>query len=309
VRVSVTVTNSGGVRLRSITVADALVRRLGSSVRCASSTLAPGASTTCTSGTVRVTRTQARVGTFRNQVRVTGRTSTGQLVRSAVSTATLRVQRIAPASTGKKHPKKDHSNKQRNNRRHGDWQRRKKQNSNKQPRTKKPRPITMTQYVLQVIDVNKNGKLEGGDSVRFGFHVVNTGTASLDGLQIVDRRLKRFKVAISCAATKLAPGETTLCTSGKLRITPFQAKNDKLGRNFAYATAVVAGAPVRSKSTVITLEPSVAALRRMTLVRQLPNTGNLATIGQVGAAGGLLMAGAFLILLSRRRRRPATSRT
>lgn len=303
---SVTVTNSGGVRLRSLTVADALVRRLGSSVRCASSALAPGASTTCTSGTVRVTRTQARVGSFRNQVRVTGQTASGQVVRSAASTATLRVQRLAPGSTGKKHHKNHHSNKHRNKRHHVKKNHARKHHAKKQ-HTKKPRPITMTQYVLQVIDVNKNGRLEGGDSVRFGFHVVNTGTASFDGLQIVDRRLKRFKVAISCDATELAPGETTLCTSGRLRITPFQAKNDKLGRNFAYATAVAAGAPVRSKSTVITLEPSVAALRRMTLVRQLPNTGSAATVGQIGAAGGLLMAGVFLIVLSRLRRRPTTS--
>jgi LPXTG-motif cell wall-anchored protein len=286
--VIVVVTNSGGVPVRSVSVTDALVRRLGSSVVCASRVLAPRSSTTCRSGPVRVTRAQAKARVFSNKVRATARTASGQLVRSVATTARLRVQ-ASPARSGKnKHKKSKHSKQNKQNK------------QSKQARNKPVRPITrlrMVQYVLAVSDVNKNGRLEGGDGVRFAFRAVNAGTVQLEGLAIVDRRLKRFKVPVTCPSTSLAPGATTTCTSGRLRITPFQAKKGRLGRNFAFATAVsTSGEAVRSNATVITLGRSTAKLT------MLPNTGARVGAAELGGLGLLLLAGAALITVGRRRR-------
>jgi LPXTG-motif cell wall-anchored protein len=213
----------------------------------------------------------------------------------------LQVQRTA-ASTGNKG---DHKNKAK----HKKTKKTKKQDKTKKQRkyvkpakkakrahVKRPRPLTMVQDVLRVSDKNNNGRLDGDDTVRFRFTLTNTGTVLLENVQIVDRRLKRFKVPIDCEASQLSPGATMICTSGPMRITPFQAKNNKLGRNFAYATATAAGTQVRSKSTVITLVRSVHELRH------LPQTGSTVTAGQFAGSGFLLGMGALLVLWSRRRR-------
>jgi LPXTG-motif cell wall-anchored protein len=157
-------------------------------------------------------------------------------------------------------------------------------------------PLFLAQYIVGVSDKNKNGRLDADDTVRFGFKVTNSGSLSATDLQIVDRRLNRFKVKITCERTELAPGETTTCTSGPMRITKYQAKNN-LGRNFAYASAIAGGEAIRSNSTVITLVKSISELRR------LPNTGaSVGTLG-LGAAGALLVSGVGLVLLGHRRRR------
>jgi LPXTG-motif cell wall-anchored protein len=140
--------------------------------------------------------------------------------------------------------------------------------------------------------VNHNGELDAGDSVRFGFQVANVGGLSVYGLHIVDHRLARLHVAVSCPATQLSPGQTTVCTSDRMVITRYQSKHH-LGRNFAYAAATTSGGtPVRSRATVITLVRSTA---------QLPNTGSEVGLGAVGAALLALLAGFALTGSGRRR--------
>lgn len=308
VRVVVVVTNSGQVPLRSVRITDALVQRLGSSFRCGTSVLGRGASTTCRSGSVTVTRFQAKRQVFRNTVRATAQTASGGAVRSALSTATLRVQPFVKSANGRGNNKGNKGNKagkgnkrswvnraDKGNRKN-QWDRVRRDKGQRVKRSS-GRPLFMAQYVLRVADKNKNGRLDANDTVRFGFRVTNTGSMSATGLQIVDRRLKRFKVAISCEATELTPGETTTCTSGPMRITKYQAKN-KLGRNFAYASATAGGEAIRSNSTVVTLVKSISQLRR------LPNTGASAGAVQLGAIGVLLVGAGSFLLLTRRRRRP-----
>jgi LPXTG-motif cell wall-anchored protein len=154
-----------------------------------------------------------------------------------------------------------------------------------------------------VTDANKNGRLEAGDSVRFGFHVANAGTLSVSGLRIEDRRLKRFHVKVSCAATSLTPGATTICSAGAMPITKYQAKKG-LGRNFGYAVATTAaGTTVRSNSTVITLGRSTARLRH------LPNTGTNVVSGELWTSGVLMLGGVFLLRRFRLRRPARTPRS
>jgi hypothetical protein len=158
--------------------------------------------------------------------------------------------------------------------------------------------LAMTQFISAITDVNRNGRLEAGDSVRFGFHLANEGTLPLFGVRIVDRRLERFHVAVSCGSTSLAPGAGTDCSSGPLKITPFQAKKHKLGRNFAYAVATGGGTSVRSNSTVVTLGADI---------RALPDTGSDLSAWQLWGSAFLLVTGAGLIGAGRLRRRRAVS--
>jgi len=288
-RVHLTVTNSGNVPLRNVRVADALVRRLGSSVSCDHTTLRAHASTPCESGLVRVTRAQAHAGKVTNRARARAETVSGHTVTSPLSTATLPVQRLAGHRPH--HPHHPH---------HGNGHHAHHHHANHHHAVHHAKPkakLTMTQYVLQVTDKNHNGRLQAGDSVRFGYALVNTGDFSLVDLAVLDHRLARFKLAITCGTTSLSPGASTTCTSQALRITPYQDKHDKLGRNFAYATAfTTGGAPVRSNSTKITLVRSTTALR------QLADTGSDVAPAELWAAGGLLLSGAVLVLLGRRRR-------
>jgi LPXTG-motif cell wall-anchored protein len=162
--------------------------------------------------------------------------------------------------------------------------------------------LGLTQFVLSVSDKNKNGQLEAGDSIRFGFKITNTGALSVQGLHIVGRRLAHFKVPVTCAATELAPGATTGCTSGGLPITRYQAKK-RLGSNFAYAAGTTAGGTaVRSNSTVIVLGRSTARLTH------LPNTGSSLSRPELGATGALLVGGVILLVVGRRRRWSAPRR-
>jgi LPXTG-motif cell wall-anchored protein len=164
--------------------------------------------------------------------------------------------------------------------------------------------LRMNQYVLKVLDKNDNGRLEAGDSVRFGFQVTNVGTLGVDGLRIVGRRLTRFKVPVTCAATTLSAGSTTLCASGPMPITRYQAKK-RLGQNFAYAAATAGGTAVRSNSTVIPLQRSTAALRRLT---KLPNTGSAVTVSQLGLTGMVMLGGVLMLGVGRRRRAAVVTR-
>jgi hypothetical protein len=152
----------------------------------------------------------------------------------------------------------------------------------------------LSQYIASVRDRNHNGALDQGDSLRYGFQVSNVGGLTVDRLHIVDHKLARFKVAVSCTATRLSPGQTTICTSDSMVITRYQAKKH-VGRNFAYAAAMTSGGtPVRSNSTVITLGRSIA---------QLPDTGSGVGRLAFGSAFLALLAGAALTVTGRRRRR------
>jgi hypothetical protein len=58
------------------------------------------------------------------------------------------------------------------------------------------------------------GPVIPGQAVRYEYTVTNTGTRTLHSLSLVDDRV----AGVSCAATKLAPGQSTLC-HGTYRVT------------------------------------------------------------------------------------------
>ncbi|NYV74761.1 DUF6923 family protein [Streptomyces sp. UH6] len=140
---------------------------------------------------------------------------------------------------------------------------------------------------------------EAGQSVTYSFTVENTGTATLDNLEIDDPRLAGHgRVgAVSCPTTVLAPGERTVCTAV---YTVSQADIDAGGfDNTATATADGGGRRVTDDSSAhvdadrvpglsLVKTADLAADRwaagsRVTYRYQVTNTGNT-TLSRVAAA-------------------------
>jgi LPXTG-motif cell wall-anchored protein len=267
-----TVTNTGTVTLQRVTISDSLLTRLHVSVTCAASKLAPGASTTCTSARFAVTRAQATAKVLRNQATATARTLSGDSVKSATSTASVAVQ--APTSARPSRP-----------------------TSPKPSTSTAVARLRMSQWVASVTDHDKDGRLDAGDAVTFGFRVANAGSLSVHDLRVVDRRLQRAGVSVHCPVSSLPPGASVVCMSGPVVVTAHQA-NAGFGRNFAYAIGrTSAGTAVRSNSSVT----DVGRTARSAESAALPRTGSdLADPALLGLA--LLVGGATMTVVSRRRR-------
>ncbi|MGL4174285.1 MAG: DUF7507 domain-containing protein [Actinomycetota bacterium] len=89
-------TNSGTVTLTSLAVTDPLVP----SVSCPTTTLAPGASVTCT-GTYTITQANVDAGVVNNTATATGRNPSGATVTSNTSTESIPVAQVASLQLGK----------------------------------------------------------------------------------------------------------------------------------------------------------------------------------------------------------------
>jgi hypothetical protein len=265
VDVTLTARNTGTLTLSGLVVGDALLSRLHVAVTCSATRLAPGASTTCRSARFAVTRAQATAKVLRNQATASARTPAGATVKSATSTASVAVQ--APA-------------------------------------TRPSRPATpsavarlgISQWVASVSDHDGDGRLDAGDTVTFGFRVTNTGTVSVHGLRVVDRRLARAGVGVHCPASTLGSGASVVCMSGPVTIVAWQAKKG-FGRNFAYATAsTAAGTSVRSNSSVAEVGRTTPTVQAAALPRTGSDLGDPALLGLA-----LLLGGATMTVMSRRR--------
>ncbi|WP_237690283.1 DUF7507 domain-containing protein [Nocardioides panacisoli] len=77
--------------------------------------------------------------------------------------------------------------------------------------------LAMTKEVVPGFpqDTNGNGITDAGDTIRWRFQVTNTGNTTLTNLAINDPKAG----TTTCAATTLAPGASTTCTSGDVTIT------------------------------------------------------------------------------------------
>ncbi|MGX9899226.1 DUF7507 domain-containing protein [Arthrobacter sp. SA17] len=66
-------------------------------------------------------------------------------------------------------------------------------------------------------DVNNSGITDAGDTVQYTFAVTNSGNLPITNLSIADNLLagQNPAIAVTCAATALAPGASTTCTAGR----------------------------------------------------------------------------------------------
>ncbi|WP_168582854.1 DUF7507 domain-containing protein [Gephyromycinifex aptenodytis] len=77
--------------------------------------------------------------------------------------------------------------------------------------------LGLVKRVEKVEDVNQDGVIDPGDTIRYGFTVTNRGNVTLDGVTVTDPKLS--STPLTCAAGTLAPGTSTTCTSGPYVIT------------------------------------------------------------------------------------------
>ena len=71
--------------------------------------------------------------------------------------------------------------------------------------------ISLLKSAAAVVDANGNGRTDAGDTIAYTFTVTNEGTTTLTGVTVSDPRLG---AAVTCDATELAPGASTVCASG-----------------------------------------------------------------------------------------------
>jgi hypothetical protein len=295
-RYSLRITNTGTLTVRRINVVDGKLNQHGLNLTCPTTTLAPGASVTCTAPLYTVSRWEAKHSPLANRAFARGTTATGVTVASN-GTVTYRLT-VPPVKRVVKHrsntPAKTHT-----------WVKKTHQSLNKRHHVKQHKvrlvaKIRAAQWLSTVTDKNKNGRFDAGDSAVYSFKVVNAGNVTVSDLAIVDRKLARKNLKITCDQTTLVPGATAVCHAEPLVFTKWQAKHNKtLGKNWAYATAVAStGKAIRSNSTVTDHGIKAKADPEPSL---LAYTGVEA--GSVLLSGVFLMGlGAFLKVGSRRRR-------
>jgi LPXTG-motif cell wall-anchored protein len=258
-----------------VRIADGMLARFSNSLRCGATVLSPGATTTCTSSPYTVTRGNGANGAVRNWATawavIAGSSVRSQVTETVVAARPAVVRAAAQRPTAVRRPAKA-------------------------PVAR----IALKQWLSRVLDRAGNGRLDVGDGYVYSFKVTNTGGTSVSSVRIHDRRVERAGGSITCGRTHLAPGASTVCTSTVLSVARYQAKNG-LGTNYASATAVSpTGRTVHSNATSSTHGLSATADAGADPAASLPRTGS-DPWGLLGLAGGLLLAGAGLTRVSRRR--------
>ena len=166
-----TVSNLGNVSLSNIVVTDPKVA-VGV---CALTSLAPGATTTCTSLPYALTQAEVDAGKVSNQAKVTANSPANVLVSDLSD----------PATTGAA-------------------------SNNPTVVTIPAKPtIGLVKTAGAVVDANNNGVTDAGDTITYTFTVSNIGNVSLIGVSVADPMLG----AVICPKTTLAPAEVMNCTA------------------------------------------------------------------------------------------------
>ncbi len=271
------VVNTGNVTISSLVVHDGLLSRYGLGMVCSPTSLKPGQRSDCTVGALNVNAGQASRGSLVNYATPAAVTARGTAFVGATTTTTLTLQITAgttppppPVGSGPSNP----------------------------PTPRVIRRLDLAQYRISYDDVNGNGALTAGETMRLGFTATNAGTTTLYAVSIVDGRMTDDKFTVACATTTLAPGQSTTCATTPISITKPQAKvkGPGFGTNFAYATARDASmVTVRSNTTSLFQGYFITDLR----VSALPSTGSQAAGVPALAGLGLIAFGGLILLVSR----------
>lgn len=145
--------------------------------------------------------------------------------------------------------------------------------------------IALTKTGGDYVDVDRNGKMNAGDTIAFRFTVTNTGAVTLTDVKIDDPKLGG---ALDCVIPDLAPGATADCGPVTYRLT----------------TADVAASTVVNVATASGIGGTVTVTAAATVtvdLNGLAATGGVIT--GIGWALALLAVGALVLLIARVRRR------
>ncbi|CAL8973791.1 hypothetical protein PROP_01254 [Propionicimonas sp. T2.31MG-18] len=122
-----------------------------------------------------------------------------------------------------------------------------------------PAPGLFVAKTAALNDLNGNGTADVAETIGYSFEVRNTGTVTLTGVAIVDP----VAGSATCAATTLAPAETTICTADAPRPVTQDDLDAGRVRNTATATGVPPGGgtvPSRPSTTEVKTTPSAPGL-------------------------------------------------
>ncbi len=148
-------------------------------------------------------------------------------------------------------------------------------------------------------DVNHNRRIDAGDTIAWTFTVTNTGLVTLTKVEVTDTRAGH----VTCPVTTLAPGESTTCTADDAyTITAADAKAGVV-HNVATATGDCGCAAHVEAAHAAAIVPTAKVAVPATVVPGLPFTGAMGVVWCVRAAIAFLLAGAFLMIATGRRRR------
>ncbi len=153
--------------------------------------------------------------------------------------------------------------------------------------------MTLDKRVASVTDVNGNGLTDAGDEIDWVFEVTNTGTLPLTAVGVTDA----LAGPVTCPATTLAPGASTLCTAAPYVITPTDVNAGNVHNTATAHGTPPTGPPVvtppdttdtpTSQDPKLTLDKRVASVTdgngngltdagdRINWVFELTNTGNV----------------------------------
>ena len=168
---SFTASNLGNVTLTSVGVSDPKV----SGITCASTTLAPGANTSCSAAAYVLTQADLDAGQVQNQATVSGTPPTGPVVTDLSDPTTP-----GPGNNAKTIV----------------------------ALTQAP-AIGLVKTAGAIVDVNANGFTDAGDTITYSFTAKNVGTVTLTSVAVTDPKVP----SITCTAATLAPGASTNCTA------------------------------------------------------------------------------------------------
>ncbi len=262
-----TVTNSGNVTVSTLAIDDPTA----GSATCVATSLAPGASTTCTGDAVHtITQADVDASGVSNTATATG-TAPSSLCPTAPSAncpvvsppSTATVPLSAVASLGL---------------------------------TKTAAPN----------DIDGNGVINPGDTIHWVLTATNTGTTALTNVAVDDP----FAGPVTCPQTTLLPGQSVVCTVADYTVTDADGDNG-IVTNTASAGATGVAGPVVSPDVSAEVDivnqlpftPGGPGGGGNGGGNQLPFTGVDHLIGLLTTAFLMLVVGFGLILVARRRRR------
>ncbi|MGL5406758.1 MAG: DUF7507 domain-containing protein [Propionibacteriaceae bacterium] len=122
-------------------------------------------------------------------------------------------------------------------------------------------------------DVNGNGVLDSGDTVKYSFSVLNTGSVTLTKVTVADPKV----TGISCSPTTIAPGVTAKCTANPYTVTVADVNAGTLV-NSATATSTAPDGTTTDGAAQVTLTPVQRPEIKMTKIAS-PKT--IDKVGQV----------------------------
>jgi uncharacterized repeat protein (TIGR01451 family) len=133
--------------------------------------------------------------------------------------------------------------------------------------TAKPSELTLVKHAGTPTDVNGNGITDAGDTIPYTFDLSNTGQLGVDGITINDAKVG----SITCAATSLAPGDSTTCAADSPYTITAADQTAGTVHNSATATGTPSGttdtvtsAPSTTDTTVESPQPAISIIKMAT---------------------------------------------